>query len=133
MFELLFEFFLEMLFYGLGDVVFGALIALIISPFGTPDETETPLGIAGSAVIGAIFGGLMTLVLPRALLPPLLPVPGLSLLVAPAAAGLVIDRGSRALFGKGTPRPILLTLPGAALFGIGAAAARLAFLAMVGE
>jgi hypothetical protein len=88
-------------------------------------ENRNPiLAAVGYLTLGGIVGAVSVLFMPRRMMAPG-PLPGMSLIVAPAIAGVAMEAWGRFRRGRGHSTTNLATFLGGAAFALGVALARL--------
>jgi hypothetical protein len=126
MLELLIELLVEVLFEGLLEVLSTGVREWIIAERGESGEGRSyhPVTAAlGYLVLGACLGALSVWLLPHRLLAPP-PVPGLSLLVNPVAAGVAMEFWGRHRAARGYRTTNLATWLGGAALALGVSLVR---------
>ena len=124
MFELIGVLVLELIF----SVVLGSLFELftqVVHNFFRPArEASRTLAVVGLLGLGGLSGAGSTLLIGERVMP-IVGVPGLSLVVAPCAAGAILHSFGRVAERKGFPHTSLMTWWGGATFAFAVSAARL--------
>ena len=123
MFEFLLTAIWELFLQLLGELFLEAGIHSAGEPFRARTRTHPVMAAIGIVIAGALAGLVASLAWPARILQPG-PVRGLSLIVSPIAAGILMDRYGRWSEEKGSEPSYLATFLGGALFAFSMALVR---------
>jgi len=129
--EILIELVLQLLFEIAGQVVLEILVSAgwdSLRHSTRPERTANPaLASVGHFLVGLCAGVVSVLIAGRRLTPRS-PIPGVSLFLAPLAAGLVMDRLGALWEARGADRPALFSFRAGAICAFGMALVRFVYL-----
>jgi hypothetical protein len=121
---------LLLFFQIVGDILFQALLEILCefvfaafkAAFDRPTHAPA-LAAFGLFLVGSLVGGLSLLIWPDRFLPTS-PIPGISLLIAPLAVGLIMHAWGRFRRSRGRVTTNLASVAGGAAFAFGTALVR---------
>jgi hypothetical protein len=117
---------LELVLEVVGEALFAITGAVLAAAIDDDDHANNVMAAIGHALMGATAGGL-SLVILRQQVTPYFGMPGISLFVAPACTGLLLDSVGRWWVRSGNVRMALVTFRGGFVFALAMAFVRFGY------